>query len=96
MIRLMEKTSLVLLGLLTLSGPVIWSAAYAAPADDAAAAAKTAVDRRTSPQTTWLGPTTGRLLWLPSWPIGARCGRHGSEAMLGVRLGHRSGHQSLL
>jgi ribose transport system substrate-binding protein len=59
MIRLMEKNSLVLLGLLTLSGPVIWSAAYAAPAEDAAAAAKTAVDRRTSPQTTWLGPTTG-------------------------------------
>ena len=37
-----------------------------------------------------------RLLRLPSRPVCAGRGRHGAEALLEDRLGHRSGHQSLL
>ena len=33
---------------------------------------------------------------LSSWSFGARCGGSGTETLLGVRLGDRSGHQSLL
>ena len=52
--------SVASLGLATVAALALGSLAFSAnTAEEAAAAAKAAVEKRTSPQTTWLGPTTG-------------------------------------
>jgi len=52
--------SVASLGLATVAALALGSIAFAAnTAEEAAAAAKAAVEKRTSPQTIWLGPTTG-------------------------------------